>query len=526
MAFLSTPGVQGGIKTSTFTGIQQTSRYRPCVTKASLRCRGVKQIRATLAPPQSTYAERKSILLEALKEIQDPDLGKDIVTLGFVKDIEFSETREGSGIYDTVFTVELTTPACPVKEQFRADCVRIAEQLAFINRAKVVMTAQAPAPVENSNNPELKNIGAIIAVASCKGGVGKSTTSINLAYSLAERGAKVGIFDADIYGPSLPSLIKPDSEQVEFEGNRIKALTNRGVKLMSFGYINPNSAIMRGPMIAGLMTQLLTTTSWGELDYLIIDMPPGTGDIQLTLCQTLRITAAVIVTTPQKLAYIDVIKGVDMFQKVRVSSVAIVENMAYFVAPDTGTKHLLFGSGHSDKLTSDFEIDDTIQIPVDPKLSECDGTPHFVAFPNSESADKYRQLADTVVRSVARIQHGGLNVPDVRFDEASGDILVTRQGSEHVQRIWPPTLRRQCKCALCMDEMTGRPLLNPDDVKETIKPIRIERVGNYAVDVDWSDGHKSLYPFARFVEEWPEEKAAREQEQEQNATRENVKVAT
>ncbi len=524
MAFLTSSGVCRSISSSSFTANRNTST-RPSPTPTT-RCNTRPRylpIRATLAT--ATYAERKSSLLETLKQIQDPDLNQDIVTLGFVKDVEFFETSPSSGLYDAAFTVELTTPACPVKEKFRADCVQLAEELSFVRKAKVTMTAQPPAPVENNASPDLQAIGAIIAVASCKGGVGKSTTAVNLAYSLAARGARVGIFDADIYGPSLPTLVKPASENVEFQGNRIKPLNARGVKLMSFGYINPNSAVMRGPMIAGLMTQLLTTTAWGELDYLIVDMPPGTGDIQLTLCQTLRLTAAVIVTTPQRLAYVDVVKGVDMFQKVRVSCVAVVENMSYFVAPDTGNKHYLFGRGHSDKLTADFEIDDTIHIPVDPTLSECDGVPHFVSDPDSESAAKYRQLADTVVRSVARIQHGGLNVPNVRYDEASGDILVTREGSEHVQRIWPATLRRQCKCALCLDEMTGRPLLNPDDVKETIRPLRIERVGNYAVDVDWSDGHKSLYPFARFIEEWPEEKAAREEE-EQKVVRENAEVAS
>lgn len=504
------------VATSSFLG----SRNRLSCRKNTLRTRPVHR-RSVVLPrcsatttSTSTHVERKASLLEALKEVQDPDLGKDIVTLGFVKDIQFIETIGSTDVFDSKFTVELTTPACPVKEQFRADCQRIAESLPFIRNAEVVMTAQAPNTSVSTAGTELEKIGAVLAVASCKGGVGKSTTAVNLAFSLSESGARVGLFDADIYGPSLPTLVVPEHDRLEFQGNLIKPLTCKGVKLMSFGYVNPNPAVMRGPMIAGMMKQLLTTTSWGELDYLIIDLPPGTGDIQLTLCQTLEITAAVIVTTPQKLALVDVLKGIDMFQRVKVSPVAVVENMAYFKAPDTDTKHYLFGTGHGQQLKEQFNsIGSVVQIPIEPRLSEDVGVPYVLESAESETAKRYGQLADEVVREIAKIQHGGHKVPDVSFDTVTGDIVIRREETGEEQRIWPAVLRRLCACALCIDELTGKPLLDPTTVSESIKPLRIAQVGNYAFEVDWSDGHPSLYPFARIVKEWPSDKKKREEEE-------------
>lgn len=470
--------------------------------------------RCSAAP--TTYAERKGELLEALKTVIDPDIGEDIVTLGFVKDVQFNENCD---MFDAAFTVELTTPACPVKEQFRSDCKNIAEGLSWVQKAQVTMTAQPPKPTQTPDIGPLAEVGAVIAVASCKGGVGKSTTAVNLAFSLAARGASVGIFDADIHGPSLPTLVKPESESVEFVGNRVRALQKNGVKLMSFGYINPNAAVMRGPRVAALMQQLLTTTEWGPLDYLIIDMPPGTGDVQLTLCQTLRVTAAVVVTTPQRLAYVDVVKGIDMFQRVRVPCVAVVENMAYFTAPDTGERHLIFGEGHVDALREEYGIGATAHIPIDSGLSTVgdEGVPYVLAKGTSVVAEIFRNLSDAIVREVAKVQHGGLDGPNVVFDEARGDIVISKSGSTHTQRVWPPTLRRQCRCASCMDEMTGRPLSRPEDVKETVRPLRIGRVGNYAIDIDWSDGHESIYPYSRFVEAWPDETVAEEQRVEEAA---------
>lgn len=463
-------------------------------------------------------------VLHSLKAVIDPDLNQDIVTLGFVKNLSLDQENREVG-----FDVELTTPACPVKDQFAADCERIVLELPWIRSAKITMTAQ-PSGMDTSTLG-MAQVGAVIAVSSCKGGVGKSTTAVNLAYALQSLGATVGIFDADVYGPSLPTMITPDDDIVRFVGRQIAPLQRNGVRLMSFGYVNEGSAVMRGPMVTQLLDQFLSVTHWGSLDYLILDMPPGTGDIQLTLTQRLNITAAVIVTTPQELSFADVVRGVEMFDSVNVPAVAVVENMAYYevekekafnknrleaalsdalaekgingdskdfakeltqvVLDNMEDKQIpIFGPGHKRRLSEQWGIDQTFSMPLmDTIASNGDsGTPFILEHPDSSQATIYKELARAVVSEVAKAKFSQ-NRPDVAYDDE--DHLIRVDG----EPVSPAELRRACRCAACVEEMTGRQILVPTTISESIKPANMAPTGNYALSVDWSDGHRSLYPY-------------------------------
>ncbi len=435
---------------------------------------------------------KENEVLEILKGIIDPDLGRDIVSLGFVKQVRVDDAGQVS------FVIELTTPACPVKEQFKRTAEALVGQLPWAKKVSVTMSAQTRAsrPL-GAVGAGLKQVATIIAVSSCKGGVGKSTVAVNLAYALQTLGAKVGIFDADVYGPSLPTMVSPQATQV-FQGadGLINPLEFEGVKLMSFGFVSGDGgpAIMRGPMVTQVINQLLTTTAWGALDYLVLDLPPGTGDIQLTLTQLVPIAAAVIVTTPQQLSFVDVVKGIQMFDQLKVPVVGVVENMSYFECGKCHEKHHLFGQGARKKLVEQFGIQNSFEIPILPEISRLSdaGTPVVLA--GGASAQHYTAIAGSVVREVSKIQHGGLARPTVAFVDGRGIVVTTGDGAEHV--ITAADLRRACRCAVCVEEFSGKPLLAPETVAENICPQTIQPMGNYAVAIAWSDGHtSSIYPY-------------------------------
>jgi len=346
-------------------------------------------------------------ILKALSVIIDPDFKKDIVSLGFVKDIVINASS-------VALTIELTTPACPVKEEFRRQADEALLALPGITAANITMSSKVVAAKSKEGIPCVANI---IAVASGKGGVGKSTTTVNLAVAMAQTGARVGLLDADIYGPSIPRMmgLTDKKPQIDRDTETIIPLENYGLKTMSIGYLVPKEQAMiwRGAMVAGALKQLLNDVEWGELDYLFIDMPPGTGDAQLTLTQTVPVTGAVMVTTPQDIALIDCHKGINMFDKVHVPILGIVENMSQFICPHCGESSAIFAEGGADRLSQQHATDVLAHIPLDIQIRQNadDGIPIVAAMPDSEQAKAYQALAGEVARKISILNRRKVNIP-------------------------------------------------------------------------------------------------------------------
>ena len=366
------------------------------------------------------------------------------------------------------------------------------------------MNPTRPAPAPPRTGPGLANVRHLLAVSSCKGGVGKSTVAVNLACSLSNLGMRVGIFDADIYGPSLPTLIDAGRPELFQRAGLIVPMVYQDMKLMSFGYLDPDqsgsAAILRGPRVSQVLNQLLTGTDWGELDVLVIDYPPGTGDIQLTLSQIVPISGAVIVTTPQQLSFVDVVKGISMFDQLSVPTLAVVENMSYFRCPKCGEATRIFGEGARRKLVEQYGYSESLEIPVVAEISvQGDaGRPYVWAHPETEVSKSYLKLAEVVRRDLHKMAAGGLPIPRLSYNVGQAMLLTLPDGTEH--EFTPASLRRACRCAHCVDENTGQPKLNPAEVSEDVYPVQVNAAGNYAASVQWSDGHTtSIYPFSTLL---------------------------
>jgi ATP-binding protein involved in chromosome partitioning len=353
-----------------------------------------------MTPPSVTESQ----ILDALRPIVDPDFGKSIVDLGFVQNISI---RGG----DVSFAIELTTPACPIKEEFERDAVARVSALAGVDTVAVSMTSQSrptPGSLETAREDVLPGVFRTIAVASGKGGVGKSTTAINLALALQKAGGRVGVMDCDVYGPSLP-LLTGTHARPSTQGKKIIPLEGLGLKLMSIGYFTDDDSpvIWRGPMVHGLIKQFLTDVLWGELDYLILDMPPGTGDAALTLTQNAPLSGAVIVTTANDLSLIDARKGLEMFRKVNIPVLGIAENMSFFTPPDLpDRKYYIFGEGGGKRIAQELDVDFLGEIPIDPRVVEQGdrGNPILLSHPESPAAQAFEALAAQVTRKLARIE--------------------------------------------------------------------------------------------------------------------------
>ncbi|XP_059276836.1 fe-S cluster assembly factor HCF101, chloroplastic [Lycium ferocissimum] len=441
--------------------------------------------------PSVSGQTAESEVLKALSQIIDPDFGTDIVSCGFVKDLVVDDNPG-----EVSFRLELTTPACPIKDMFEQKANEVVAELPWVKKVNVTMSAQPAKPIYAGQLPaSLQTISNIIAVSSCKGGVGKSTVAVNLAYTLADMGARVGIFDADVYGPSLPTMVSPENRILEMNAEKRTIIPTEymGVKLVSFGFAGQGRAIMRGPMVSGVINQLLTTTEWGELDYLVIDMPPGTGDIQLTLCQVVPLTAAVIVTTPQKLAFIDVAKGVRMFSKLKVPCVAVVENMCHFDAD--GKRYYPFGRGSGSQVVQQFGIPHLFDLPIQPALSASgdSGIPEVVADPQGEVSRTFQELGVCVVQQCAKIRQQVSTA--VSYDRSFKAIKVKVPDSDEEFYLHPATVRRNDQSAQSVDEWTGEQKLQYSDIPDDIEPEEIRPLGNYAVEIIWPDGFNQIAPY-------------------------------
>ena len=340
----------------------------------------------------------KETILEALKIVQDPDLHQDIVTLGFVKDLAVCD-----GIVK--FKLELTTPACPVKDQLKEEAQLAVLALDGIHTVNVELTAQVKSslPVGNQLGGDVKHV---IAVTSGKGGVGKSTCAVNLAAALAATGAKVGILDADVYGPNIPVMLgihrKPEGR-----GKKLLPIKAHDIKTMSVGYmIEDGQPVMwRGPMLHRALQQFLQDVEWGELDYLIVDMPPGTGDAQLSLAQLVPLTGMVVVTTPQEVSQTDVRRAIGMAEQVKTSILGVVENM-------TGE---IFGEGGGQTISEKFDIPFLGSIPLQADLRKCGdaGVPIVVEHPEGEVAAIFKRIAGQVAAEVSKRSATSLPVLEV-----------------------------------------------------------------------------------------------------------------
>ena len=352
-------------------------------------------------------AVTKDQVLAALRQVMDPELGKDLVSLNMIRDVEI----EGGTVR---FRLVLTTPACPLKQELERNARRAVEALPGVEQVEIKLDAEVPQDGRSRGIVRLP-IRNAIAVGSGKGGVGKSTIAINIAVALAQTGARVGLIDADIYGPNVPTMLGVHRLPPMREANKIEPAEAYGVKVISIGFmVKPDQPLIwRGPMLHSAIRQFLNDVNWGELDYLVVDLPPGTGDAPLSLTQTLPLSGAIIVTTPQQVSLDDARRALRMFRQLNVPVLGVVENMSYLELPD-GTRVDVFGTGGGAQLAQEQQTELLAAIPMDPAVREGgdQGKPVVVAQPDSPVAQALRELAEKVAAklSVQAMQGPGLNV--------------------------------------------------------------------------------------------------------------------
>lgn len=334
-------------------------------------------------------------VLDALRHVQEPELHRDLVSLNMIKDIKIC----GDAVS---FTIVLTTPACPLRSQIEAEARAAVERLGA-NPVNIKLEARVPSDQRISSQIKIP-VKSTIAVASGKGGVGKTTVAVNLAIALAQSGAQVGLMDADIYGPNIPIMVGIN-QPPRAVGERIIPLEAYGIKLMSMGFLVPpdQAVIWRGPMLHNAIRQFLTDVEWGELDYLVIDLPPGTGDVQISLAQSVPLTGGVVVATPQPVALADVVKGITMFRRLDVPVLGVIENMSYFICPHCNQRTEIFAHGGAEQLAQELGVPFLGAIPLDVaiRVGGDNGQPVTALAPDSPYALPFKTIAEKVAAAIS-----------------------------------------------------------------------------------------------------------------------------
>lgn len=338
-------------------------------------------------------------ILNALRTVIDPDLKRDVVSLGFIKDLKIEGGRVS-------FNLELTTPACPLKTQLKTAAEEAVKMVEGVTEAHVDVTSNVSAHRVQGGEEMLPAVKNIVAIASGKGGVGKSTVSVSLAVALASSGAKVGLLDTDIYGPSIPIMMGV-TEKPEIKGEKLIPIIKYGVSLMSIGFLiaEDTPLIWRGPMVMKAVEQLLTDVEWGELDYLLVDLPPGTGDVQLTLAQKVPLSGTVIVTTPQDVALLDVVRGIAMFNKLNVPVLGVIENMSFFLCPHCGERTDIFSHGGGEAAAKKLGVPFLGEVPIDLKIRAGGdaGRPILVDDPESPQSKVFIRIGEQLAAKISSL---------------------------------------------------------------------------------------------------------------------------
>jgi len=344
-----------------------------------------------------------SAVLEVLRPVQDPELQRSLVELNMIRNVKIDAGKVS-------FTLVLTTPACPLRQFIMEDCERAVKTLPDVKAVAIEVTAETPQQKSLPDRTGIAGVKNILAISSGKGGVGKTTVAVNVAVALAQAGAKVGLIDADIYGPNTPTMLGLAEAQIKVQqgvqGEILEPAFNYGVKLVSMGFlIDPDQPVIwRGPMLNGVIRQFLYQVQWGDLDYLLVDMPPGTGDAQLTLAQAVPMAGVVIVTTPQTVALQDARRGLRMFQQMQVPVLGIVENMSYFIPPDQPDRQYdIFGSGGGEKTSQELNLPLLGCVPLEIPLRQGGdrGIPIVVDQPESASAKALTAIAQQIAARVS-----------------------------------------------------------------------------------------------------------------------------